>query len=93
MSQKTGLAHNSVHVEVEVVELSAIGVRICDVDWDSDFISVGILNLDLLCLYYWGDYMLAVRRRRQPAKEGNALILGYFLLSQRKRAGTPYALR
>ena len=51
-----GLAHNSVHVEVEIVELSTVGIRICDVDWDSDVISVGILNLDFFCLDDGGDY-------------------------------------
>ena len=87
--QREYASHNSIHVQVEIVKLDTIGVRIGHVDRHCDFIAGGIRYLRLLRLNNWQNCTKGIMIGGVGQFRVYAPILGYFLLSQRKRAGTP----
>lgn len=82
--------YNTVHVQVQVVELFSVGVRVGHEDRNCDFIAVITGDFRGLRLYDGKNCVWIVNNTPATEETQNALIFGYFLLSQRKSAGTPY---
>jgi hypothetical protein len=81
-------AYNPIHVEVQVIEFDAIWVGHGHVEWDGDF-SIFVCNLLVFFFCNGIDYNAKVEQKSPNFRDVCLLVLGYFLLNQRKRAGTP----